>query len=144
MEKEILEYLKYGCWILFGSGIVFEFSPIKINPISSILRWFGKRLNQDVEIKISQLGTKVDEVQIDLQDHKVESWRRDILDFASQLMDGQSKTKENYDNIIKLHDRYEKYILEKHIENGQIDLAYEYISSHYKECFQNNSFYTGK
>jgi hypothetical protein len=149
MEKEILklitwENLKIVLWILFGSGIVFELSPIKVNPISSILKWVGKKLNKSVEDKINNIEKKVDTVQIDLQDHKVESWRRDILDFADSLMLGKRKTREQYDYVVKLHDNYEKYITERKIDNGQINLAYSYISKKFQECRDNNSFYTGK
>lgn len=144
MEKEVLDYVKYGVWILFGSGVVFEISPIKVNPISSLLNWIGKRMNKDMEIKITNLETRVETVQIDLQEHKVESWRRDILDFANSIMLGKSRTKEDFDNIISLHDKYENYIEEHGLENGQINLAFNYISNAYQECMKNNSFYTGK
>lgn len=144
MEKEVLDYVKYGVWILFGSGVVFEISPIKVNPISSLLNWIGKRMNKGMEIKITNLETRVETVQIDLQEHKVESWRRDILDFANSIMLGKSRTKEDFDNIISLHDKYENYIEEHGLENGQINLAFNYISNAYQECMKNNSFYTGK
>lgn len=144
MKELILENAKYIGWVLFFSGVVFEISPIKINPISSLLGWIGKKLNRDVKEDIIKLQTDVKNVQSDLQDHKVESWRREILDFADAVMHGAKKTKENFDYIIKLHDKYEKYIKEKNIENGQIDLAFGYISTNYKECMKNNSFYNGK
>jgi hypothetical protein len=144
MEKELIEYIKYGVWILFGSGFIFEFAPIKFSPISLMLRWIGRKLNKDVEDKINSIEKKVDTVQSDLQNHKVESWRRDILDFANSLMLGKRRTKEDFDNIISLHDKYEKYIEERKIENGQITLAFDYISKKYQECRDSNGFYTGK
>ena len=144
MEKEILEYIKYGAWILFGSGVVFEVSPIKVNPISSILNWIGKKLNKDIVNKMKDIETKVDTVQIDLQNHKVESWRRDILNFADSLSLGRDKSKEQFLYIISLHDVYLKYIQEKGIINGQINVAYEYIEKQYNKHLENNSFYTGK
>jgi len=144
MEKEVFEYIRYGLWILFGSGILFEISPIKFNPISLFLGWIGKKLNKDVKEDIKQLKDEVKTVQVDLQDHKVESWRRDILNFADSLSMGKLKTKENFIYIISLHDSYEKYINERGILNGQINVAFEYISKKYNECLENNSFYTGK
>lgn len=144
MNAQMWEYLKYGLWFLFGSGLVIEIAPIKWSPVSSFLGWMGKKLNREVENKITQIETKVDKVQMDLQDHKVESQRRDILDFASQLMANEHKTKENFDNIIYLHDKYIRYIEEKHLENGQVDLAFDYISKRYQECMEKNSFYVGR
>jgi hypothetical protein len=144
MNEQFWEYLKYGIWVLFGSGIVFEFAPIKFSPISTMLSWIGKRLNKDVKKDISQLKEQVNEVKLDLQDHKVQSWRRDIIEFSDSLMLGKKRTKEQFDFIIGTHDKYEKYIEERGIENGQISLAYDFIKKAYQECCDNNSFYTGK
>lgn len=145
MNEQILEYIKYGAWFLFGSGFVCEVTPfIKFNPISAILGWIGKKLNKDVEVKISELNDKVNTVQLDLQNHKVESWRRDILNFADKLSMGQDMTKEGFDFIIRTHDNYENYIKLNKIDNGQIDIAFSYISKKYNEHMENNSFYTGK
>ncbi|MDF2950427.1 MAG: hypothetical protein K0S18_10 [Anaerocolumna sp.] len=144
MEKEILDYIKYGGWILFGSGMLFEISPIKFNPISMLLGWIGNRLNRDVKKDISQIQSDVKTLQYDLQDHKVESMRRNILNFADELMRGEEKSKENYVNIISLHDRYNNYVETKGLTNGQIDLAFKYISNKYQYCLEHNSFYDGK
>jgi hypothetical protein len=57
---------------------------------------------------------------------------------------GKKRTKEDYDNIINLHTKYEKYNKERGLDNGQIDLAFEYISNTYYDCMKNNNFYTGK
>jgi hypothetical protein len=144
MDKEILELIKYGIWLVFGSGIVCEFAPIKFSPISLILSGLGKKLNKDIKDELSQVKNEVKSVSTDLQEHIVESQRRNILDFADDLMRGMPKTKENFTNIIYLHDKYNKFIEVNKLENGQVDLAFEYISQKYKECLAKNGFYTGK
>lgn len=140
MEKEILEYVKYGVWILFGSGVVFEISPLKFSPISTFLSWLGNKLNRDVKKDIELVKTDIKTVKVELQDHKVESQRRNILNFADKIMRGENKSREDYDCIIKIHDEYEKYITTNNLENGQINLAFEYITSNYQDCRKNNSF----
>ena len=151
MEKEIIEYVKYGVWILFGSGIIFEITPIKFSPISMFLNWLGKKMNGDMKEELSHVKDEVKTVKeevktvsTDLQEHIVESQRRHILDFADELGRGEPKSKENFTNIIQLHDKYDKYIESNHLENGQVDLAFIYISKRYQECLENNNFYTGK
>lgn len=144
MNEQVLEYIKYGLWILFGSGLLFEITPIKIKPISFILSGIGKRLNRDVKEDINKLKTEVKTIGKDLQDHTVESQRRDILNFANALSRGERKTEEHFNYILAIHDRYEKYTEQNKIKNSQADLAFEYISSMYQECRKNNSFYTGK
>jgi hypothetical protein len=141
MNDQIFQYLKNAFWILFGSGIVFEITPfIKINPISAILEWIGNKLNKDLKKEISQIDIQVKTLQTDLQDHKIESQRRNILDFSDELMRGKRKTKENFNNIIQLHDKYNTYIETNDLENGQVDLAFDYISKKYRECLDNNNF----
>lgn len=140
MDKELLEYIKNGIWLLFGSGVLFEIAPIKFSPISTFLSWLGEKLNKDVKKQIESIQTDISTVKVDLQEHKVESQRREILDFANALMRNEKKTKENFDYIIKLHDKYIKYIKEKNMENGQVNLAYDYIENKYRECQQSNGF----
>jgi uncharacterized membrane protein YheB (UPF0754 family) len=140
MKDQIITYINYGVWILFGSGIVFEISPIKINPISSLLSWIGSKLNKDLKKDIYQIQTDMNTIRLDLQDHKVESLRREILDFSDDLMHGMKKTKENFNYIIALHDKYDRFIETNGLENGQVDLAFDYISNKYKEYQENNSF----
>jgi hypothetical protein len=140
-QEQIFQYVRYALIFIFTSGVVVEITPmIKCNPISAFLNWMGKKLNAEMKQELDKVNNKVDILQTDLQDHKVESWRRDILDFSSQLMRGEKKTQENFNYIIKIHDKYDKYIEEHSLENGQVDLAYKYISSRYQECLEKNSF----
>ena len=145
MNEQVFEFIKYGAWLLCGSGVVFEITPfIKLNPISAILNILGKKINKDLKEEMSLIKKDVKSVSVDLQEHVVESQRRNILDFADELMRGEQKTQENFKNIILLHDKYEKYIETNNIENGQVELAFSYISTKYKDCLEKNSFYTGK
>jgi hypothetical protein len=143
---EIYENIKGIVLPLIGSGIIAcEITPIiKIKPVSMFLGWVGRKMNKDVKEKLNSVEVKVDAVQVDLQNHKVESWRRDILNFADSLSLGRDKSKEQFLYIISLHDVYLKYIQEKGIINGQINVAYDYIEKQYNEHLENNSFYKGK
>lgn len=140
MKEFILENWKTGLWILFASGFVFEITPIKIKPLSALLKWIGKNLNKDVRDDISKLEVKVDCVKNDMQSHTVESQRRDILNYASELRNGEKKTEEHFAYIMKLHDRYEEYTKRNKIKNSQADLAYEYILDMYKKCRDGDGF----
>jgi protein subunit release factor A len=140
MKEFILENWKTGLWILFASGFVFEITPIKIKPLSALLKWIGKNLNKDVRDDISKLEVKVDCVKNDMQSHTVESQRRDILNYASELRNGEKKTEEHFVYIMKLHDRYEEYTKRNKIKNSQADLAYEYILDMYKKCRDGDGF----
>lgn len=118
----------------------FEISKFKINPISSTLRWIGNKLNQTQNENIEKLGKKVDDLCSDFEDHKIESQRAEILTFANQEMRGQKHTKEEFDHIIRVHDSYDKYIQEHKLKNGQVTIAYNYISDIYKKYLNENGF----
>jgi len=142
----LLNEFKVLIGTLLGSGLVAcEITPIiKFKPITMFLNWLGKKLNKEVIDDINKLKIDVKTIQKDLQDHTVESMRRDILNFADKLRFDKLKSKEEYDYIIGLYDRYEKYLRDNNLDNGKVELAYEYITKKYKECMENNSFYTGK
>lgn len=144
VREQIIEYIKYAIWILFGSGVFFEITPLKIKPISWILSWIGRKINNDVREDIKKIKKDVEVIGKDLQDHIVESMRRDILNFADKLRVNGKRSKEEFDYIIEMHDRYEKYLEENNLDNGKVGLAFEFICEKYKENMDNNSFYTGK
>lgn len=119
-----------------------EKSKIPVAPVSFVLGWIGEKINHTQNIKIEKLSEQLNELSLDLEDHKVESWRSEIISFSNQLRIGEihTNTKEAFDRIIKLHDKYEKYIKLHKLENGQIDVAYGYILDIYNKCLRENSF----
>lgn len=120
--------------VLAAVGIVVDLTPgIKIQPVRWILAWIGKALNRE-------LLNQVEQLQKEFETHKVDSWRSEILDFANSCMNRRKHTKEEFDHIIAVHDDYAKYVEEKKIKNGQVMLAYEYISNLYEQCCNKNSF----
>jgi len=143
---EAFDGIKSVVLLLFGSGLIAcEITPIvKFKPISLFLSWLGKKLNKEVIDDINKLKIDVNSVKKDLQSHVIESQRRDILNFADKLRHDKTRSKEEYDYIITLYDRYEQYLEKNNLDNGKVTLAYEYITKKYKECMENNSFYIGK
>lgn len=132
----LVQQLKTGIAILAALGIAVDLTPgIKIQPVRWLLAWIGRQLNRD-------MVTKIDELAKDLETHKVDSWRTDILDFANSCMNHRKHTKEEFDHIISVHDDYAKYIKRKKIVNGQVKLAYEYIEKQYRHCCENGGFLT--
>lgn len=120
--------------LLAAAGIIIDMTPgIKIQPVRMLISWLGKQLNRDMQVKFDKLAK-------DFEAHKVDSWRSEILAFANSCMNREKHTKEEFDHIISVHDDYTEYVKENHIENGQVDLAYEYIEKLYQRCLERNSF----
>ena len=97
--------------------------------------------NQDNLLPLYRdMQEKLDKLAKDFESHKVDSWRSEILEFANSCMNRRKHTKEEFDHIISVHDDYTEYVKTNKIENGQVDLAYEYIEKLYQRCLEKNSF----
>ena len=119
---------------LAGIGIVVDLTPgIKIQPVRWAIKQLGNLLNSD-------LKKQLDVLQKEFQDHKIDSWRREILDFANSCINHRRHTKEEFDHILDISAKYKKYIEDNKLTNGQVDVAEEYIIEIYKECMRENDF----
>lgn len=133
MYKVLLEFAKqWGILISFLGLIGIEIAPIKIKPISWILKRIGALLNKELFEKIDVLDTKVTKLERD-NDFK------DILDIKQNLSNYkvlliQNGLDENqYRRCFELESKYnfykEKYPGEV---NGHMDAIMEVIHENYK------------
>lgn len=134
----IIEYAQKALAALAGLGIIIDLTPgIKFQPVRYLLRKLGSLLNHDIK-------EQLDTLQSQFTQHQIESWRHEILAFANSCMNHTKHTKEEFDYIIKIHTDYVTYITKHKIQNGQIDIAYKYISDIYIHLMETNGFLSGK
>ena len=110
-------------------GIFVEIVPIKLSPLA----WIGKRINRDI-------NKKVEDMQSDLQEHIVDEWRTYIIDFQNQCLNGKRHTKEEFKRAYKMCDKYEKYIEDNKLKNGEASDAIAYIRRVYNHCLDDGKF----
>lgn len=125
--------------IVFFSIFV-EITPIKINPLSFIIKWIGDCFNRDTRDKLSSISLQLDDLSNRIDKIEINDMRSSILDFANSCMNERKHTKEEFEHAIDLYTSYEKIIEDRGIKNGRIDLAYQYISDLYTTCLKENSF----
>lgn len=113
--------------IVLVLSVFVEITPVKINPISTFLRFVGKTINADLKEDVDKLAYKVDENEID-------RIRWEILDFANSCRLGKKHTYDEFTHIIDLNTKYHKIIEARNITNGQLDLEYAYIEEIFKLC----------
>ncbi len=141
LTPETLECIRTIVTWLAGIGIVVDLTPgIKVQPVRWILRQLGNLLLSDAKAELKCLNERMDTLQKDLEDHKVDSWRCEILDFSNSCMNHRRHTKEEFDHIIDTCDKYGKYIDDHNMRNGQIVIAEAYIKAIYAECIEQNDF----
>ena len=130
-------------WIA-ALSVVVEFTPIKVHPISWILRWIGKQTNQEllkevslVQFKIKEMETKVN----DLEKSDIVNCRVRILTFADEIRRDVLHSKETFDQVLSDIDTYEKYCREHpDFMNNKTVAAKEKILEVYSRCIDNNDF----
>ncbi len=118
-------------------SVVVEIVPIKINPVSFILRWIGKRTNKELESKVDALSSRVDELEkSDAIDCRVR-----ILAFADEIRRGVKHSKETFDQALSDIDTYERYCNDHpKFQNKKTVAANEKILAVYSECMDHNDF----
>ena len=118
-------------------SIFIEITPVKISPISSLLRWAGKQINKDLMDKVSTLETKVGS----LEKSDVIDCRVRILTFADEIRRGVRHSKETFDQVLSDIDTYERYCTEHpDFMNNKTVAAKAKILEVYSDCMGKNDF----
>ena len=115
-------------------GVVIDLTPgLKFQPVRWLLSRLGNLINADIK-------KQLDGLQKEFTEFKVDAWRTEILDFSDTCMNHQRHTKEQFDHVIEILGKYDKYITDNKLINGQVDVAHEYIVEIYKQCMRYNDF----
>lgn len=124
--------------VLFS--VFFEITPIKFNPISSLIRWLGNAFNGRILNEIAPLKKTIGEIRDTVDDNEIDRIRWEILDFSNSCRQGKRHTLDEFVHIIELNEKYHQILKRRNLTNGRIDLEYSYIISIYEECQKKNSF----
>lgn len=123
--------------VIAALSIFIEITPVKINPISALLRWVGKQINKELMDKVNTLETKVGA----LENSDVIDCRVRILTFADEIRRGMRHSKETFDQVMSDIDTYEHYCTEHpDFMNNKTVAAKAKILDVYSECIDNNDF----
>ena len=135
--QQFLTWLESYWWAaLIGGSCLIEVVPIKINPLSWLLKWIGTRVNGDIIKRLDKLERNVDQNEID-------RIRYEVLDFANSCRNKRKHTQDEFEHIISLNTKY-KTLLKKHdIQNGVFEAEYAYIMELYAGCQKKNNFWNG-
>lgn len=115
-------------FILLGMfGVVIEATPkIKINPYSTILKFIGKKVNEETNKKVENLTSEISNIKNKLHEDKKKEYSIMISNFASDLKHGEIKSESQFIAIIELCDEYVA-----NGWNGKIKLDTAFIKEEY-------------
>lgn len=119
------------------ASVFIEITPIKINPISHILRWMGRQTNKDVMDRLNDLEDKVGE----LEKSDAISCRVRILRFSDEIRRNLRHSKETFDQALSDVDTYELYCASHPtFLNSKTVAAKQKIIETYSKCLDENDF----
>lgn len=97
-------------------------------------------LNGDLNKKIDKLNKDMNELSTQRKEDEKDRIRWEILDFANSCRNNRQHTKDEFQHIITLKDKYKKLLQETNDTNGVFDAEYEYIKKIYTERQEKNDF----
>ena len=158
--QKVWEWIGKNIWqILLAGSLLIQITPIKINPWSALLKWVGKLITGDACTKIDGLIEKVnkidglvqsvDTLKTDINNisqevitNEKDRIRWEILDFANSCHNGRKHTKDEFQHIIELNDKYNSLLEKTQDKNGVFTAEYTYINKLYTELNLTDSFLT--
>ena len=122
-------------------SIFIEITPIKVNPVSSFLKWLGKKINSDVIEKVEKLEKDVSDLNDEHQEDKAITCRVRILRFGDEVRMGQRHSQESFDQVLSDITTYNKYCTEhKDFKNDKTVITSKLIQDNYRERLEKNDF----
>ena len=138
-------------------SIFFEISKIKINPISSLMKWLFKPLRKDIdEMKVEinkNIDSVRDEFKMEIESLKTQQQsdanridslietnemseisrlRWEIIQFSNSIENNQKHIRDEYRHIKDDYKRYHSLIEKYNLDNGIIDEEMEKINKRYE------------
>ena len=137
-KKETAQTLKEVKQLL--GDVNAHYSDDNITKRDSWMQWVNNRADvydtSIVEIK-NQL-TSVTEV---LEELFVQNSRDRIIDFATKVTDGKNLvSREEFNRIFKVHAKYEAFLKDRKMTNGEVDVAILVIQESYAQHMKEHTF----
>lgn len=138
----------------FIIGVVFEVPKWRFRPFTALFKWIGKAINRPVmdeikvvDQKVDGLKSEIDKIKDDVKAlnktvdiNEMDIIRSTVLEFANSCRNGRGHTKEEFDHIIALNDKYVALLDKYEIRNGVYEADYAFILAERDRCQRENSY----
>lgn len=144
-KKETAQTLKEVKTLL--SEVNAHYSADNITKRDDWMHWVNDRA-QVYDDSIVAINAKLSEVTEALKDNSkiteemfIQSSRDRIIDFAAKVIDDKViVSREEFNRIFKVYNKYEKFLEERHLTNGEIDIAIHIIKEAYERHMKEHTF----
>lgn len=128
-----------------------HYSADNIAKRDSWMKWVNDRA-EIYDESIEKLRQTISDVTEALKDNTkmteemfIQSSRDRIIDFATKVGDESVMvSREEFNRIFKVHDKYEKFLEERKLTNGEIDINFQIIKESYENHLRNHTFIEDK
>lgn len=130
-QKEIKSFL---------AEVKSHYSEDNITKRNSWMNWVNDRV--DVYSKSIDRIVQALEANTNLTEEMfIQSSRDRIIDFATKVENKNTMvSREEFNRIFKVYDKYEKFLKERGLTNGEVDINYQIIKESYEEHLRNHTF----
>lgn len=130
-QKEIKSFL---------AEVKSHYSEDNITKRNSWMNWVNDRV--DVYSKSIDRIVQALEANTNLTEEMfIQSSRDRIIDFATKIENENTMvSREEFNRIFKVYDKYEKFLKERELTNGEIDINYQIIKESYEDHLRNHTF----
>lgn len=144
-KKETAQTLKEVKTLL--SEVNAHYSADNITKRDDWMHWVNDRA-QVYDDSIVAINAKLSEVTEALKDNSkiteemfIQSSRDRIIDFAAKVVDDKViVSREEFNRIFKVYNKYEKFLEDRHLTNGEIDIAIHIIKEAYERHMKEHTF----
>lgn len=139
--EQILRWIYDNILKLIAIGAIFiQITPIKWNPLTTLFKWIGKLVTADTNKKIESMKEQLNEMRDELDENEKDRIRWEILDFANSCRNGRLHSRDEFQHIITLNDKYRALLKKTNDQNGVFETEYEWIHHIYEDCLKKNNF----
>ena len=137
----VSEFVGDATLLLVGLSAFVEITPIKINPVSAVLKWIGSKINGEVISRMNTLEKDIKRIEYTEGERYAKSARTRVLRFGDEIIHGVKHSKEHFDDVLLDIHEYDTYC-EKHpeFENDRMQLTAQHIKETYRKCMEEHSF----
>lgn len=126
---------------VLGAITLIQIAPIKLNPWGAIIKAVRNSLVGGIEKKLNEIASKVNLLELQIEEDKALHARAHILRFADGLYNGKHHTKEYFDDMLSDIDDYENYCRSHpSFKNNKTVMSVKLIRSAYQKAIENHEF----
>lgn len=124
-----------------------HYSADNISKRNEWMEWVNDRA-KTYDAFIKDMGEKFADVVRALNDNTgiteemfIQNSRDRIIDFATKVENKNTMvSREEFNRIFKVYDKYENFLKERGLTNGEVDINYQIIKESYEEHLRNHTF----